>query len=226
MASHTHTIFIRTVGGQTMSVPVRPSDTIRTVKESAQTTHGLSLEHQYLAYAGKNLRESLTVADYNLGDAITVDLLPRLMGGCYWCHDCAHNASAPPHRSSSCVDPRNSHGKKFRAHAEATACSQNTSNPQPGPSWSMTLVQSASMLLACIFVISLIFLPKELSVVVFMALSFWLFCGKMFLGVRFGDSLSFVLALGTSQSPDVTSRPQLGQPVRTLTNPQSSSREE
>jgi len=39
---------------------------------------------------------------------------------CYWCHTLGHNPKAPPHRSSRCIDPANSHGRRGR-HAASTA---------------------------------------------------------------------------------------------------------
>ncbi len=67
----------------------------------------IPVENIRLIYTGKQLRSSRSLVDYCVGNGTTLDLSERLLGGCYWCHKCRNNPTAPPHRSQNCKDPSN-----------------------------------------------------------------------------------------------------------------------
>jgi hypothetical protein len=103
--------FITTVAGKALSVQAEPSDTVDTVKHKIRRQHGEALDDQYLAYAGKQLEDDRTLADCGIGQGCTLQLLPRLLGGCYYCHDLGHHPRAPAHRGERCRSPSNTHSK-------------------------------------------------------------------------------------------------------------------
>ncbi len=92
-----------------------PSDTISTIKDRLRSQHSEVLDDQYLTYAGKQLEDDRTLADYSIGQGSTLELSSRLLGGCFYCHDCRHNPKAPAHTSTNCKDPRNAYGRGSQA---------------------------------------------------------------------------------------------------------------
>mmetsp|Transcript_30103 Transcript_30103/g.86204 ORF Transcript_30103/g.86204 Transcript_30103/m.86204 type:complete len:129 (-) Transcript_30103:307-693(-) len=60
------TIQIRVTSGKTIDLSVELSDTIRTIKEMVQGKEGIPSEEQQLVFAGKEMNNNRSVADYNL----------------------------------------------------------------------------------------------------------------------------------------------------------------
>jgi hypothetical protein len=75
-------LFIRTFSGKTVSIQVQPSDTVAAVKDKVQNKQGEVVGDQYLAYVGKQLDDRRSLGDYGVGQGCTLELSPRLRGGC------------------------------------------------------------------------------------------------------------------------------------------------
>ena len=67
-------IFVKTLTGQTITLGAEASDSIDTVKANLQNKEGIPSDHQLLTYAGQQLEDGRTLADYNVQHETTVHL--------------------------------------------------------------------------------------------------------------------------------------------------------
>ena len=74
-------IFVKTPEGKTITLEVKPSDTIDNVKCYAFEADGIPPEHQRLIFDGNQLEAGRTLSEYNIQNGSTLDLALRIAGG-------------------------------------------------------------------------------------------------------------------------------------------------
>ena len=74
-------VFVKTLIGQTITLEVQPSDTVRMLKEKLRAKEDIPPDQQRLIYSGRQLEDEERLSYYNIHNLSTIHLVLRVRGG-------------------------------------------------------------------------------------------------------------------------------------------------
>ena len=79
--SNSQTFFVRNLQNQTTQVTLDPGLTVREVKDRLGKEQNIPSDQIRLVFAGKELKDTDKMTDYNVGPGSNVNMVLRLQGG-------------------------------------------------------------------------------------------------------------------------------------------------
>ena len=74
-------IFIKSLNGNSITVDVKPSDTIKSLKSKVFNKLQVPPDNQRLLYSSSQLEDKMTIADYGIEANATIHFVVRFPGG-------------------------------------------------------------------------------------------------------------------------------------------------
>ena len=84
-------IYVRIPTGKVITLNVKPSDSIESVKAKIEEKEGIPPGQQKLVYAGNYLQDGRTLQSYPIQKEATMHMILRLWGGAVYESDCAQS---------------------------------------------------------------------------------------------------------------------------------------
>ena len=74
------TIYVKTITSKTTTCEVESTDTIEKIKSIVEVKEGIPIIQQRLIFSGKQLEDSKTIAEYNIPNGSTINLVLAIKG--------------------------------------------------------------------------------------------------------------------------------------------------